>query len=93
MSIEECPVPFYKYDLTEKEKELIISYCKHDVKATKRLLEYRREYIDSKIVLSDLFQIPLTTAYKSTNAKLAALILKAQVQKRPLQTKFNYQPK
>jgi hypothetical protein len=88
MSIEECPVPFDKYNLTEEEKELIISYCKHDVKATKRLLEYRREYIDSKKVLSELFQIPLTTAYKSTNAKLAALILKAQPQKRPLETKF-----
>ena len=56
--------------------------------ATKRLLEFRREYVDSKIVLSEMFSIPLTTAYKSTNAKLAAIILNAEPKKRPNNVRF-----
>lgn len=88
MSIRESEISFDRCNLTEKEKEEIIRYCKHDVDATVKLLEYRREYVDSKKMLSEMFNIPLSTALKSTNAKLCALVLEAEPKKRTLDTKF-----
>lgn len=82
MSIEECPVPFDKINLNENEKQSIIDYCIHDVEATVELLKYRRDYIDSKLKLGELYKIPLDTSYKSTNAKLSALALKADKNKK-----------
>lgn len=88
MSIRESEISFDRCNLTENEKAEIIRYCKHDVDATVRLLEYRREYVDSKKMLSEMFGIPLSTALKSTNAKLCALVLEATPKKRVLDTKF-----
>lgn len=88
MSIKESDISFDKEHLTDEEKEETIKYCKHDVEATIKLLEYRREYIDSKKMLSEMFDIPLAKALKSTNAKLCAIVLKAEQKYRPLQTKF-----
>ena len=88
MSIKESEISFDKCNLTDDEKEEIIRYCKHDVEATVKMLEFRREYIDSKIMLSEMFDIPLSTALKSTNAKLCALVLEAEPKKRTLDTKF-----
>ena len=88
MSIEETSVPFDKVDLTEQDKAEIIKYCKHDVDATVKLLEYRKDYIDSKKMLSEMFNIPLAKALKSTNAKLCAIVLEAEPQTRPNSTKF-----
>ena len=88
MSIKESDVPFDKENLTKEEKEEIIKYCIHDVNATVKLLQFRRDYVDSKKMLSEMFNIPLVTALKSTNAKLCALVLKAEAKKRPLETKF-----
>lgn len=88
MSIKESEIPFDKHNLTKNEKEEIIKYCKHDVKATVRLLDYRREYIESKKMLSEMFNIPLSTALKSTNAKLCALVLEAVPTKRTPDNKF-----
>lgn len=88
MSIEESEISFDKEDLTEEDKENTIKYCKHDVEATVKLLEARRDYIDSKKVLSEMFNIPIMTALKSTNAKLAALVLQAKPVRRPVDNKF-----
>lgn len=88
MSIKESEISFDRENLKPEEKEEIIKYCKHDVKATVKLLEYRRDYIDSKKMLSSMFNIPLAKALKSTNAKLCAIILGAEPKKRPLVTKF-----
>lgn len=88
MSIKESDVSFDKEHLTEEDKAEVIKYCKHDVEATIKLLQYRREYIDAKKMLSQMFGIPLHTALKSTNAKLCALVLEATPKKRALDTKF-----
>ena len=88
MSIKESEISFDRTNLTEAEKEEIIRYCIHDVEATVKLLEFRREYIDSKKMLSEMFNIPLDTALKSTNAKLCALVLEATPKKRVLDNKF-----
>lgn len=88
MSIKESDVSFDKENLTDEDIEEIIKYCKHDVEATVKLLEYRREYIDSKKVLSEMFNIPIDKALKSTNAKLAAVILNANMKRREERTDF-----
>lgn len=88
MSIRESEISFDRTNLTEEEKDEIIRYCMHDVEATVRLLEFRREYIDSKKMLSEMFNIPLDTALKSTNAKLCALVLDATPKQRVLDDKF-----
>lgn len=88
MSIKESDVSFDKENLTDEEKEEVIKYCKHDVTATVKLLDYRREYIEAKKMLGEMFNIPLATALKSTNAKLCALVLKAELKKRPKDDKF-----
>lgn len=88
MSIKESDISFDKTGLTNEEKEEVIRYCKHDVDATVKLLECRREYIDSKKMLSEMFNIPLTKALKSTNAKLCAIVLEAESKNRTLETKF-----
>lgn len=88
MSIKESEIPFDKTNLTDEDKEEIIRYCKHDVKATVKLLEYRRDYINSKKMLSEMFNIPLASALKSTNAKLCAVVLEAKPKNRPFDDKF-----
>ena len=77
MSIMESEVPFDKRELTETDKLDIIKYCIHDVDATDNLLSYRETYLEGKLALADMFNIPKHTALKSTNAKLDALVLKA----------------
>lgn len=89
MSIKESDISFDKEDLTPDEKEETIRYCKHDVEATVKLLNFRREYIDSKKMLSQMFNIPLDKALKSTNAKLCALVLEAVPTKRQTEYEFH----
>lgn len=88
MSIKESEIPFNKENLTMEEKEEIVRYCKHDVTATVKLLEYRRVYIEAKKMLSEMFDIPIDVALKSTNAKLCALVLKAVPKQRTFCDKF-----
>lgn len=88
MSIKESDISFDKEHLTEEDKLETLKYCKHDVVATVKLLEYRRDYIDSKIMLSEMYNIPIDKALKSTNAKLCALVLEAEPHRRPLEDKF-----
>lgn len=88
MSIKESEISFDKENLSEEEKEEVIKYCKHDVEATVRLLDYRREYIDAKKMLSEMFDIPLSKALKSTNAKLCAIVLEAVPKQRAVETKY-----
>ena len=78
MSIKESSISFDKRDLTDTEKEEIISYCKHDVKATCKLLEVRREYVDAKKMLANTFSLNLAQSLKSTVAKLGASVLGAK---------------
>lgn len=88
MDIQESEVSFDKEHLTEEDKIDVINYCKHDVEATVKLFEFRKDYIDSKIMLSEMYNIPLHKALKSTNAKLCALVLNAEACYRPLDDKF-----
>ena len=88
MNIMESSIPFDKEHLTEEDKNELIRYCIHDVDATVELYKYRKDYIDSKYALSEMFDIPIDKALKSTNAKLCAIVLKAEPKYRA--TNYNF---
>lgn len=84
MSIEESSVDFnISRALTDREMEETIHYCKHDVDATEKLVELRKDYLNSKIAVGKMAGIPPERALAMTNAKLTAAFLRA---KRPAQS-------
>lgn len=68
--------------LTPDELEEVIRYCKYDVDSTIKLYEARKEdYIDAKILISDMYGVPKNEGVGLTNAKLCARILGAKPKK------------
>ena len=79
MSIEETEVDFnLDRPLTEEELALTIKYCKHDVDATEKVTEIRKNYLNNKVYLGGLKGIEPTKALAMTNAKLTAAYLDAR---------------
>lgn len=79
LDIRETTVPFDKEDLTEQDKEEIISYNKHDVWSS--MMFYKvilKPFIAAKLSVGRVFNIPMDVCYKSTNAKLSAIALGAK---------------
>ena len=78
MSIEETDVDFnLDRPLTEEEVKLTIQYCIHDVDATEKLTEIRKDYLRTKLNLGKRAGIDPVKAVSSTNAKLTAMMLGA----------------
>ena len=78
MSIEETEVDFnLDRPLTQEELALTIKYCKHDVDATEKLTELRKDYLRTKLNLGKRASIDPVTALSATNAKLTAMMLGA----------------
>ena len=78
MSIEETEVDFnLDRPLTEEELKLTVKYCIHDVDATEKLTEIRKDYIRTKLNLGTRADIDSVKAVSSTNAKLTAMMLGA----------------
>ena len=78
MSIEETEVDFnLDRPLTEEELKLTVKYCIHDVDATEKLTEIRKDYIRTKLNLGKRADIDPVKALSSTNAKLTAMMLGA----------------
>ena len=78
MSIEETEVDFnLDRPLTQEELELTIKYCKHDVDATEKLCDIRKDYLRTKLNLGKRASIDSVTALSATNAKLTAMMLGA----------------
>ena len=78
MSIEETEVDFdLDRPLTQDELKLTLKYCIHDVDATEKLCEIRKDYLRTKLNLGKRANIDPVTALASTNAKLTALMLGA----------------
>lgn len=79
MDIEESEIDFnIDRPLTQEELEQTIHYCKHDVDATEKLVELRRDYLKNKINIGNLAGIDGTKALGMTNAKLTAAMLGAR---------------
>ena len=78
MSIEETEVDFnLGRPLTQEELALTIKYCCHDVDATEKLSDIRKDYLRTKLNLGRRANIDQVTALSSTNAKLTAMMLGA----------------
>ena len=78
MSIEETDVDFnIDRPLTQEEIDLTIKYCTHDVDATEKLCEIRKDYLRTKLNLGKRASIDPITALSATNAKLTAMMLGA----------------
>ena len=76
MSIEETEVDFnLDRPLTKEELALTLKYCIHDVDATEKLTEIRKDYIRTKMNLGTRANIDPVKAISSTNAKLTAMML------------------
>ena len=79
MSIEETEVDFnLDRPLTQEELDLTIKYCIHDVDATEKVTDIRKNYLKNKIYLGGLKGIESTQALAMTNAKLTAAYLDAR---------------
>ena len=79
ISVEETEVDFnLDRPLTQEELTLTIKYCKHDVDATEKVTDIRKDYLKNKIYLGGLKDIDATKALAMTNAKLTAAYLDAR---------------
>lgn len=79
MSIEETEVDFnLDRPLTQAEVASTIKYCVHDVDATEKVTEIRKNYLSNKVYLGGLKNIEPTQALAMTNAKLTAAYLDAR---------------
>lgn len=84
LPIVESSVPFdIDRPLTKEELEEVIKYCKTDVDSTVALYNARKEdYIDAKILVAEMYNLPVEEALGLTNAKLSAKVLEASYTKR-----------
>ena len=78
MSIEESEVDFnLDRPLTKEELLSTVFYCKHDVDATERIIDLRKNYLQNKINIGKLAGLDEVKALSMTNAKLTAALLNA----------------
>ena len=78
MSIVETPIDFnLDRPCTKKELDLLIKYCKNDVKDTEMLFIKRQDYFQSKFEIVSEFNLPVQYVQK-TRAILASKVLKCQ---------------
>ena len=79
ISIEETEVDFnLDRPLTKEEIALTIKYCKHDVDATEKVTDIRKDYLLNKLQLGRQKGIDDAKALSMTNAKLTSLYLDAR---------------
>lgn len=65
--------------LTPEELEEVIKYCKYDVDSTERLYyERKKDYIDAKLLVGDMYGVDPKDSLGMTNARLSALVLEAK---------------
>ena len=80
MDVCESEVDFtLERPLTPEELEYTIKYCKHDVDATEKIIDLRKNYLQNKINIGKLAGLDEVKAMSMTNAKLTAAMLKARL--------------
>lgn len=78
MSIVETPIDFnLDRPCTKAELDLLIKYCKNDVKDTEMLFDMRKDYFMSKFEIVNEFNLPVPMV-KKTRAILSSKVLKCQ---------------
>lgn len=76
--------------LTYEEIKLTEEYCRADVAILPKLWELRQDYINAKVTLCEIAEIPLEEGLGLTNAKLTAKFLKANKELQPPRRSFDY---
>ena len=93
LNVEETSVPFdIDRPLTQEELDMTIHYCKHDVDTAEHLIKLRKGYLDGKIALGRMKDIPDTKAMYATNAKITAMFLGANQRKWTDEREYQYPP-
>lgn len=93
LPIRESTIPFdLARPLRDQEMHLTVHYCRHDVDTTERIVEIRKDYLRSKIMIGKLADIPEAKAMGMTNAKLTAAILKARKKEHDDERNYQYPP-
>ena len=93
LNIEETSVSFdIDRPLTQDELDMTIHYCNHDVDVAERLIKMRKEYLDGKIALGRMKDIPDTKALYATNAKITAMFLGATPRRWTDEREYHYPP-
>ena len=64
--------------LTREELDSTLFYCMHDVDATEKIIDLRKNYLQNKINIGKLAGLDEVKAMSMTNAKLTAALLKAR---------------
>lgn len=83
MSIVETPIDFnLARPCTKEELDLLISYCKNDVKDTEMLFKKRADYFQAKFEIVNEFGLDVSNV-KKTRAILSSKVLKCQKVKIP----------
>ena len=78
MSIVETPIDFnLDRPCTEEELNLLIGYCKNDVKDTEKLFKMRKDYFQAKFEIVNEFNLPVQNV-KKTRAILSSKVLKCK---------------
>ena len=91
ISIQETEVDFnLDRPLTQEELDQTIFYCKHDVDATEKLTDIRKDYLKNKINLGRMAGLTDTKAMAMTNGKLTAAMLKATAQNHDDERQYVY---
>lgn len=91
LSVQETSISFdIDRPLTEAELEEVIKYCKHDVDTAERLVKVRKAYLDGKMALGRMKELPDVKALYATNAKITAMFLGAEPVDRYDERKYVY---
>ena len=91
MDICETEVDFMlERQLTPEELESTVFYCKHDVDATERIMDLRKNYLQNKINIGKLAGLDEVKSMSMTNAKLTAAMLKARLTEHDDERAYQY---
>ena len=91
MDICETEVDFtLERPLTKEELDSTIFYCKHDVDATDKIIDLRKNYLQNKINIGKLAGLDEVKAMSMTNAKLTAALLKARLVQHDDERNYKY---
>ena len=93
MNIQESEIDFdINRPLTKEELDSTIYYCKHDVDATEKIVELRKDYLDNKVNIGKLAGLDEARALSLTNAKLTSSLLRAERVEHDDERKYVYPP-
>jgi hypothetical protein len=91
LSVKETTVSFdIDRPLTEAERREVEFYNDHDIDATEKVIDIRKNYLQTKINIGQMVNILPAKAMSMTNAKLTAALLSASMKKHNDEREYKY---